>query len=161
MKEALRKERKNRQVLEKEMEVDKKVKEVMESEKEMEMKVEAAMEQIKILDLDFGSKCGVRKQLMENAGIIIKEKVSLQNKEECDKILNGVKVYILGKCTIPQESSAGVIDTVPVLLGCQCRSEKERLEHILRNAGLHVAFQWPKESLEFVNGVTVERRMRR
>jgi hypothetical protein len=94
MEEALQKERKNREVLEKEMETEKKVKEEIESEKEMEMKAEAAMEQIKILDLDFGSKCGERKQLVENAVRIMKEKVSLHNKKECDKILNGVRVYL-------------------------------------------------------------------
>ena len=43
--------------------------------------------------------------------------------------------------------------TVLVLVVCKCRSERDRLEEILRKARLHVSFQWPKESLEFVNGV--------
>ncbi len=42
---------------------------------------------------------------------------------------------------------------VPVKLVCQCRSENERLEYILKNAALNIAFQLPKESLEFVNNV--------
>jgi hypothetical protein len=146
MKEALWNERRNREVLEKEMEMDKKVKEVMESEKEMETKVEAAIEQTKILDLDFGSKCGERKQLVEKAVRLIKEKFSLKNDEYCDKFLNGVRVYKLGKCTSPRETKAGMIHTVPVLLVSQCRSQKERLEHTLRNAGMHVAFSGPRKA---------------
>jgi hypothetical protein len=45
---------------------------------------------------------------------------------------------------------------VPVLLACFCRSDKERLEKILRKAGLHVSFQWPKKILELVNDVREE-----
>jgi hypothetical protein len=30
------------------------------------------------------------------------------------------------------------------------------MEDIVRKAGLHVSFQWPKESLEFVKDVTEE-----
>ncbi len=42
---------------------------------------------------------------------------------------------------------------MPVLLARQCRSERGRSEEMLRRAGLHVSFQWPKESMEFVRGV--------
>jgi hypothetical protein len=93
------------------METDKKVKEVRKSEKEMEMKVEAAIEQIKILDLDLGT-------------IMVRGNSS---KGESDKILNGVRVYILGKCT---SRKTGIIHTVPILLVFQCRSEKDRLVYI-------------------------------
>ncbi len=153
---SLAKERKYREELEKEIEMDKKMNEVMESEKEMERKVEEAMEQIKILDLDFGDDRKERKMLVEEAVKIIKEKVDTQDREECDRIFKGTKVYILGKITSQKQTQTGEIYTVPVLLACQCRSKKERLEEILRRARLHIAFQWPKESLEFVNGVREE-----
>ncbi len=50
----------------------------------------------------------------------------------------------------------GNIHTVPVLLACFCRSDKERLEKILRKAWLHVSFQRPKKILELVNDVREE-----
>jgi hypothetical protein len=138
------------------MEMDKKLKEVMESEKEMERKMEEAMGQIKILDLDFGVESKARKLLVEEAVKIIKEKVSLHDREECDRILKRTRVYTLGKSLSQKQTQTGKIYTVPVLLACQCKSEKDRLEEILKKGRMHVSFQWPKESLEFVNGVREE-----
>jgi hypothetical protein len=68
--------KKDRELLEREMQMDKKMKEVMESAKEMERKVEAAMEQMKILDFDFDGECNERKQLVAEVVKIIKGKVS-------------------------------------------------------------------------------------
>jgi hypothetical protein len=39
---------------------------------------------------------------------------------------------------------------VPVLHVCKCRSEKERLEAIVKEAGITASLQWPKESLDCV-----------
>jgi hypothetical protein len=64
-------------------------------------------------------------------------------------------VYTLRKGTSRKQTQTGKTYTA-VLLDCQCRSEKDRLEKLLRTARLHVSFQWPKESLEFVNGVREE-----
>jgi hypothetical protein len=105
------------------LELDKKLK-VVESEKEMERKMEEAMEQIKILDLDFGGKSREEKLLVEEAVKIIKEKVNLQDREECDRILKVRKVYTLGKSLSQKQTQAGKINTVSVLLGCQYKSEK-------------------------------------
>jgi hypothetical protein len=52
-----------------------------------------------------------------------------------------------------KEEEKGMIHTVPVLLKCRCRSEKERLENMVRKAGTNVSFKWPKESLDFVKGL--------
>ena len=142
--------------LEKKVEGEKKVKEIKESEKEMERKVEAAMEQIKILDMDFGIEIMERERLVKEAVKIIKEKVNKKDSEEVERILKGTRVYILGKSTGPKQTSDGEIQTVPVLLSCKCRRDKERMEELLRRAGLHVSFHWPKESLEFVKGVREE-----
>ena len=151
--QTLIKERKHREELEREMEMERKVKEVQESEREMERKVEEAMEQIKILDLDFGVECKEKEKLVDKAVKIIKEKISLQDRKEWDSLIKGIRVYALGKCTGQKQTEKGRIHTVPVLLVCQCRSEKGRVEKVLKRAGLHVAFQWPKESMEFVNCV--------
>ena len=151
--DTLVKERKYREELEREMEMDRKLKEVKESEREMERKVEEAMEQIKVLDLDFGVECKEKNKLVEEAVKIIKEKVNLPDRKELERLLKGTRVYALGKCTEQKQAEKGKIHTVPILLVCQCRSEKVSLEEVLRKAGVHVAFQWPKESMEFVNGV--------
>jgi hypothetical protein len=113
----------------------------------MEKKVEAVMEQTKILDLAFGRERSDRKQLVENAARIIKEKIGMR-KGECDRILKGSKILIMGKSTSKKETKGGLIHTLPILLVCQGslgRSQKERLADILRKAGLHVSFLWPKE----------------
>jgi hypothetical protein len=116
MEDSLEKERKYQQVLKREMKMDKKLKEVMESEKEMERKVEEALKQIKILDLDFGGESKERKKLVEEVVKIIKEKVSVQEREECNRMLKGTRVYILGKHTSQKQTQRGETYTVPVLL---------------------------------------------
>ena len=123
---------------------------MMESKKEMERKMEAAMEQIKILNLDFGRECSDRKTLVEEAIGMIKEKVGIQDREEFGRIMRGTNVSVLGSGTCVKEVEKGKIHTVPVLLTCRCRSEKERLENMFRKAGIIVSFQWPKESMDFV-----------
>jgi hypothetical protein len=88
------------------------------------------------------------------AGVkIIEEKVKMQDRKECDKIFKGTRIHILGKNTSQKQTKTEMTHTVPVLLVCQCRNKKDRLENILRKAGFLVSFQWPKESLEFVNSV--------
>ena len=125
----------------------------MESRKEMERKMEAAMEQIKILNLDLGKEHSDRKTLVEEAIRIIKEKVGAKEREEFERIMSGTRVSILGNGTSIKELEKGKIYTVPILLTCRCRSEKERLENLVRKAGISVSFQWPKESLDFVKGI--------
>jgi hypothetical protein len=104
----------------------------MESRKEMEKKVEAAMEQMKILNLDFGRECNERTTLVEEAIRLLQEKVGKQDREEFGRIMKGTRVSILGHGTDVKEEEKGMIHTVPVLLTCRCRSEKERLENIVR-----------------------------
>jgi hypothetical protein len=45
------------------------------------------------------------------------------------------------------------ICTAPVLVKCGSQVEKERLEGMLRSAGVNTAFHWPSEMLEFVDEV--------
>jgi hypothetical protein len=70
---------------------------------------------------------------------ILKEKVGQQDEEECDRLLKGTRVYILGNNTGQKQTKTGNIHTVPVLLVCPCRSKKERLENSVRKAGLHIS----------------------
>ncbi len=119
------KERKNREVIEKEMETENELNATRESEKEMERKDEAAMEQMKILDWVFGKDCNEMKQLVEDSIRMIKEKVRQQDSEECDRIFKGTRVYLLGESTSEKETTKGIKHTLPVLLICNCSGEKK------------------------------------
>jgi hypothetical protein len=145
------KDRAERQEFEWNMEGEKGIQDAKDSEKEMEKKLEGAMEQMKILNLDFGSECADRKTLVKVAISRIKEKVTENDKQECDRIMKGVRISILGKCTSMKDSEKGRIHTVPILITCGCRNVKERLEAILKKAGLAASTQWPKECMEFVD----------
>jgi hypothetical protein len=114
----------------------------MESRKEMERKMKAAIEQIKILNLDFGRECSDRKTLVEEATRMVKEKVRAADKEEFGRIMSGTRISVLGNGTSIKEVEKVKIHTVPFLLTCMCRSEKERLESMVRKAGISTSFQW-------------------
>jgi hypothetical protein len=128
------------------------------SEKDMERKLEGAMEQLTILNLDYGRECADKKTLVTEAISQIKEKVAGSDKEECERILKGVRIYILGKSMNMKEIGKGKIHTVPILILCGCKSAKERLEGMVRKAGLVASFQWPKEYMEFVAKICENRR---
>ncbi len=40
----------------------------------------------------------------------IKEKVTENDKEECDRIMEGVRINILGKCTSTKETEKGTVE---------------------------------------------------
>ncbi len=119
----------------------------------MERTLEDAMEQVKILNLDFGKECVDRKTMVKEAASLLWKKVTDGDKEEFERILKGARIDISGKSTSTKEIGEGRIHTVPVLITCGCKSAKERLEEIVRKAGLVASFQWPKECMEFVDKV--------
>jgi hypothetical protein len=147
------KDRAERREFEWNMEGEKGIQDAKDFEKDMEKKLEGAMEQVKILNLDFERECADRKTLVKEAISRIKEKVTGNDKEECDMVMRGVRVDILGKCTSMKETEKGKIHTVPILITCGCRNVKERLEAIVRKVGLTAPFQWPKECMEFVDKI--------
>ncbi len=67
--------------------------------------------------------------------------------------MKGVRIDILGKSTNTKEIGKGKIHTVPILILCGYKNVKERLEGMLRKAGLVALFQWPKECMEFVDKI--------
>jgi hypothetical protein len=108
------------------------------------------MKQLKILNLDYGRECADRRTLVPDAISRIKEKVTENDKEECDGIMKGVRVDILGKSTNTKETGKG---RMPVLITCGCRNVKERLEAIVWKAGLVTSFQWLKECMDYVDKI--------
>jgi hypothetical protein len=147
------KDRAERQEFEWNIEEEKGIQDAKDSEKDMEKKLEGAMEQVKILNLDFGKECADRRTLVKEAISRIKEKATEKDKEEFDRIMKGARVDILGKSTSRKDTGKGMIHTVPILITCGCKNVKERLEMIVRKAGLVATFHWPKECLEFVDKV--------
>ena len=148
-----RNERKERDRIEEEMQREIDVRTAKDSEKDMERKVGAAMEEIKIINLDFGRKCENRKELANDAVMIIQENVKLKDRKEWEWIMKRLRVFILGKGTTGRKEGEEWIHTVPILICCRGLGDKERLEGILRKAGIRVSFQWPKEAMEYVKGV--------
>jgi hypothetical protein len=149
----LKKDRVEREDTEWNNKEEKVIQDAKESEKEMEKKLEGAMEQMKILNLDFGKECADRKVLVKEAISKMKEKVMDNDREEFERIMRGARVEVLGKCTSPKEIGKGRIHTVPVLITCGCRNMKDRLEVLVRKAGLSTTIQWPKECMEFVDKI--------
>ncbi len=153
---AIAKERKDREALAREVAKEMKIREIKESEKEMEEKVQAAMEQIKILDLNFDRVCENSNMLVKETVERLKGKVGGEDRKECEQILRQSRIRILGQRTEEKEVGGVKIFTVPVLVECGCLRDKLVLEEILKKVGNRVAFQWPKEILEFVSGVREE-----
>jgi hypothetical protein len=147
------KDRAERKEFEWSVEGDKGVQDAKDSEKDMEKKLEGAMEQLKILNVDLGKECTDRKTLIKEAVGRIKEMVKKSDEQEFAEILSGATVEVLGKCTTEKRLGEGKIHTVPILISCGCKNVKGRLERIVRNAGLVASFQWPKESMEFVQKI--------
>jgi hypothetical protein len=147
------KDRAERQEFEWSVEGDKGIQDAKDSEKDMEKKLEGAMEQVKILNVDLGKECTDRRTLVKEAVSRIKEMVTKDDKQEFDEIMRGATVEVLGRSTTMKEVGKGRIYTVPILISCRCKNVKNRLERIVRNAGLVASFQWPKESMDFVEKI--------
>jgi DNA repair exonuclease SbcCD ATPase subunit len=153
MEKGIAKDRAERQEFEWSVEGDKGIQDAKDSEKDMEKKLEGAMEQVKILNVDLGKECSDRKALIKEAVSRIKETVTKNDRQEFDEILRGATVEVLGRSTTTKVVGEGRIYTVPILITCGCKNVKGRLERIVRNAGLVASFQWPKESMEFVEKI--------
>jgi len=124
-----------------------------ESEKEMEGKVGVAMEELKILDLDFGKVIVRREEVVKNALEMIKENMKLQDRKEWDWNVQRSRIFVLGQQTKEKEFEGRKIFKVPILIKCGSVGDKERMEKMIRNAGIRVSVHWPKELLGFVKGI--------
>ena len=138
---------------EEERRIEREERERNESIKQMERKVCDAMEEVKILNLRFENVSKVKVELLKEAEEIIKGKVDEKDRKECEWILRKSRLYVRGEGTGEKEVGKERIYTAPVLIKCGSQTEKERLEGMLRRAGVRVAFHWPREMLEFVDEV--------
>jgi hypothetical protein len=65
--------------------------------------------------------------------------------------MKDVKILNLRFKNVSNEKEELLKEAVGIIKGKV--AEKERLEYILRSAGVRVAFHWPREMLEFVDEV--------
>jgi hypothetical protein len=124
-----------------------------ESEKEMEGKLGVTMEELKILDLDFGKVIDQREEIVKRALEKVKENMRLQDRKEWDWSVSRSRIYVLGQQTKEKEFEGKKIFTVPILIKCGSVGDKERMERLVRNAGIRVSVHWPKEMLGYVKGI--------
>jgi hypothetical protein len=150
LEEDLKKEIKDRERCEKEIKKDQQLRERMVSVKEMEQKVGDSMESLKILNLPFRKVSTEKGNLLNEAEGFIKGKVRIKDRSECAGILRRSRVYILGKGTEEKIVNGKRLCTAPVLVKCASKVERERLEKMVKSAGMGVAFHWPKEMVDFV-----------
>ncbi len=77
-----------------------------------------------------------------------------------DRIMRKTRVAILGKKTeLRRDRERGrSIHTVPVLLECQNKGDRDEMEFMLKKAGYFPTFHWPTEMLEFIGGAREEMR---
>ncbi len=116
----------------------------------MDGKVGVAMEELKILDLDFGKVIVKREEILKDALEMIKENVKLQDRQEWDWHVQRSRFYVLGHQTKEKEFEGRKIFTEPILIKCGSVGDKERMEKLIRNAGIRVSVHWPKELLGYV-----------
>jgi hypothetical protein len=133
---------------------------VKESEKEMEEKVKAASCSLKLLDLDFGYVTEDKREMVRQVVNMFRGDIPPTERNSYDRIMRKTRVAILGKKTeVRRDKDRNrSIHTVPVLLECQNKSDRDELEYMLRKAGYFPTFHWPTEMLEFIGGVREEMR---
>jgi hypothetical protein len=133
---------------------------VKESEREMEEKVKAASCSLKLLDLDFGYATDDKREMVRQVVNMFRGDIPPTDRNSYDRIMRKTRVAILGKRTelrSDRERNRS-IHTVPVLLECQNKSDRDELEYMLKKAGYFPTFHWPTEMLEFIGGVREELR---
>ncbi len=123
------------------------------SGKEMEKKLQGAMKTLKLTDIDFGEATQDRTRLVRAVTNRLRGDVHPDDRAHFDRILRRTRIQILGKGTEKRRDRSKTINTVPVLLECAERADAWDMDSILKHAGYFSAFHWPKEAMEFVNGI--------
>jgi hypothetical protein len=123
------------------------------SSRDMEKKLQGAMKTLKLTDIDFGEATHDRSKMVRAVTSRLRGDVHPDDRAHFDRLLRRTRIQILGKGTEQRRDRSRTINTVPVLLECAERADAWDMENILRHAGYFSAFHWPKEAMEFVNGI--------
>jgi hypothetical protein len=123
------------------------------SAKEMERKLKGAMKTLKLTDVDFGEITQDRTKMVRTVTNRLRNDVHPEDRQHFDRILRKTRIQIVGRGTEQRRDRSRMIHSVPVLLECQDRTDSWDMDNILRQAGYFSSFHWPKEAMEFVNGI--------
>jgi len=124
-----------------------------ESIKEMESKVREAQCALKLLDVDIERVTDDRREMVRKTITKVRSFCLEEDQRLYDVIMRRTRVIIMGKSTSRRLRDRDEEFSVPTLFQCRDRRDTEDLEAIMRSAGYFPSFHWPKEMMEFVNGV--------
>ncbi len=127
-----------------------------ESIKEMESKVREAQCALKLLDVDIERVTEDRREMVRKTITKVRSFCAEDDKRAYDVIIRRTRVVIMGKTTSRRMRDMDEEFSVPTLFQCRDRRDAEDLDSIMRTAGYFPSFHWPREMMEFVNGVREE-----
>jgi hypothetical protein len=120
----------------------------------MEGQVEESTCKLKVLGVKLEKETGDRKEIVRMAVEKFKQDVRKENQGKFQDIMSRTRVVVLGKGTTKMEEEGKW--SVPTLLCCQGRGEKEEMERMLKSAGYTTLFYWPDSLVSFVRGAREE-----
>ena len=129
---------------------------VRESIKDMEKVVDESQCCLKLLNVDVGRATDNRRDIVRSTIEEVRNYVKEDDLRRFDQVIRRTRIVILGKATSRWENNDGSGFSVPTLFQCRDGRDREELESIVRSAGYFPSFHWPKEAMEFVNGVREE-----
>jgi len=109
---------------------------------------------LKVIGIKLEKETKDRQEIVRMAVEKMKKDVSHESQRKFEDILRRTRVVVLGKGTtkVNEEDKW----SVPILLCCQCRAEKEEVQRMLRSAGYTTLFYWPDSLVDFVKGAREE-----
>jgi hypothetical protein len=120
----------------------------------MEGQVEESACKLKVLGVKLEKETGDRKEIVRMAVEKFKQDVRKENQGKFQDIMSRTRVVVLGKGTTKMEEEGKW--SVPILLCCQGRGEKDERERMLKSAGYTTLFYWPDSMVSFVRGAREE-----
>jgi len=127
-----------------------------ESIMDMEKKVGEAQCSVKLLNIDIGRITEDRREIVRKTINETRHYVNESDLRNFDRVLKRTRIVVMGKSTARWEKGSDSGYSVPTLFQCRDRRDQDDLMTILRSAGYYPSFHWPKEMMEFVNGVREE-----
>jgi hypothetical protein len=120
----------------------------------MEGQVEESACKLKVLGVKLEKETGDRKEIVRMAVEKFKQDVRKENQGKFQDIMSRTRVVVLGKGTTKMEEEGKW--SVPILLCCQGRGEKDEIDRLLKSAGYTTLFYWPDSMVSFVRGAREE-----
>jgi hypothetical protein len=124
--------------------------------KEMEKVVDESQCCLKLLNVNVGKETSDRREIVRRTIEEVRYFVKEGDLRYLDSVLRRTKIVIMGRSTQRWEDGDEFCYSVPTLFQCRDRRDVDELEGILRAAGYFPSYHWPREMMEFVEGVRSE-----